>query len=76
MIEEYSMDTGVIVRRAWKKKQDVLCTQPMTDDLNKTLFNWDVELGELPSTTSKTNDNDFMVKESNTAVSVTRFSSI
>lgn len=66
MLEEYSMETGVLMRRAWKKKQDVLCMQRANDNLNKTLFNWDIELGELAPVTQT---DDFMVKESNTAVS-------
>lgn len=67
MLEEYSMDTGILMRRAWKKKKDVLCFQPTDHDLGSTMFNWEIELGEpIPITKS----NDFMVKESNTAVTI------
>lgn len=65
MLEEYSMDTGVLMRRGWKKRNDVLCMQPAGEDANKILHNWDIELGEVIST--KPSD-DFLVKESNTAV--------
>lgn len=67
MIEEYSMETGVCVKRAWKKKRDVLCME--SDDVSSINFNWDIELGEhiqaLPS-------DDFLVKESNTEVHIRR----
>lgn len=65
MLEEYNMDTGVLMRRGWKKKNDVLCMQPGGEDMNKTLFDWDIELGEVISTKQI---DDFMVKESSTAV--------
>lgn len=65
MLEEYNMDTGVLMRRGWKKKNDVLCMQPAGEDMNKTFFNWDIELGEVIST--KQSD-DFVVKESSTTV--------
>lgn len=66
MSEEYSMDTGILMRRAWKKKNDVLCMQPEENDVNSVMFNWDIELGEIVKPTI---ENEFMVKESNTAVS-------
>lgn len=65
MLEEYNMDTGVLMRRGWKKRNDVLCMQPAGEDVNKTLFNWDIELGEVMSTKQI---DDFVVKESSTAV--------
>lgn len=68
MLEEYNMDTGVLMRRGWKKKNDVLCLQPAGDDMNKILFNWDIELGEVISTKQS---EDFVVKESSAAVRYT-----
>lgn len=65
MIEEYSMDTGILVKRAWKKKRDVLCTES-ADDMNSTHFNWDIELGEKIQPMKNT---EFLVKESIAEVS-------
>lgn len=69
MLEEYSMDTGILMRRAWKKKTDVLCMKPADDNINNIMYEWNIELGELVPMPSA---GDFMVKESNTAVSITR----
>lgn len=56
MAEEYSMDTGVVLRRMWKKKKE-LRGEP----------SWTVELGEvLPD--FGINDGNFVMKESSTAV--------
>lgn len=69
MLEEYSMETGILIRRAWKKRTDVLCMKPADDDLN-TRFDWNIELGELPSQQST---GEFMVKESSATVSMTPY---
>uniref|UniRef100_A0A0K8TQ81 Protein DPCD n=1 Tax=Tabanus bromius TaxID=304241 RepID=A0A0K8TQ81_TABBR len=53
MVEEYSMDTGVVVRRAWKKPKDLLGESK-----------WELELGEDHKLSSESN---FLVKESETA---------
>jgi len=53
MAEEYSMDTGVIFRRAWKDKKD-LRGEP----------NWNIELGEKIRNINES----FLVRESNTEV--------
>lgn len=67
MLEEYSMETGILIRRAWKKRTDVLCMKPAEDDLTGIRFEWDIELGELGSMPTT---GEFMVKEANTAVSL------
>lgn len=45
MIEEYSMNTGILIKRAWKKRRDILCME--TDDMNSVYFDWDIELGDI-----------------------------
>lgn len=68
MVEEYSMDTGIIIRRAWKKKQNI-DVHAGFDDLNDPLLDWDIEIGNtsvhLPE---KADNSNFLVKESNTTV--------
>lgn len=65
MIEEYSMDTGILVKRGWKKKLDILCTAS-ADDMNSAHYNWDIELGE---TIQPLKNSEFLVKESVSEVS-------
>lgn len=65
MIEEYSMDTGILVKRAWKKKRDILCTDS-ADDMNNAHYNWDIELGEK---IQPLKSSEFFVKESTSEVS-------
>lgn len=66
MLEEYSMETGILIRRAWKKQTDVLCMKPADDDLN-IRFDWNIELGELAS---QPITGEFVVKESSATVSM------
>lgn len=55
MCEEYSMETGILLRRAWKKKPNILGDS-----------DWDVELGEtMPN---RHDDIDNIIKETNTEV--------
>lgn len=68
MLEEYSMDTGILMRRAWKKRTDVLCMKVADDDLSG-LLEWDIEVGDLATLPSS---GEFMVKESTTAVSTSK----
>lgn len=63
MIEEYSMDTGICIKRAWKKRRDVLCMDD--DNMSNINFNWDIELGEHIHSLQS---NDFTLKESNSEV--------
>lgn len=65
MLEEYSMDTGILVKRGWKKKCDILCTE-LADDINSTQYNWDIELGEK---IQPLKSSEFLVKESMSEVS-------
>lgn len=56
MVEEYSMETGVVLRRAWK----------FNNELTLGPGNWITELGDmLPR---NLNDENFLVKESLTEV--------
>lgn len=68
MIEEYSMDTGIIVRRAWKKKQKIDVHGAFNSSIDP-LLDLDIEIGNanvhLPE---KVDDSDFLVKESNSTV--------
>lgn len=64
MVEEYSMDTGILVKRAWKKKRDILCTDA-TENMNSADFNWDIELGEK---IQPLKNSEFLVKESTSEV--------
>lgn len=57
MIEEYSLETGVLLRRAWKKKQEL-----------RGDAGWEVELGDSIPDVARADDGSFMMKESNTAV--------
>lgn len=54
------MDTGVVLRRMWKKKKD-LRGEP----------EWSIELGEVLPNLIGNGDGNFIVKESSTAVSKT-----
>lgn len=73
MIEEYSTETGILLRRAWKKKQNALSTQMNTNPFGGSIFDWDIELGDMfPAS----NDANFLVKESNTAVILKKISSL
>lgn len=72
MIEEYSMDTGILVKRGWKKKLDVLCTAS-ADDMNSAHYNWDIELGEK---IQPLKNSEFLVKESISEVSSDQIDSI
>lgn len=72
MVEEYSMDTGVLVKRAWKKKRDILCTAS-ADDPNSIHYNWDVELGEQ---IQPLKSSEFLVKESTSEVMIYPFTNI
>lgn len=64
MVEEYSMDTGILLKRAWKKRRDILCTSA-PEDVNSANFNWDIELGERIQPLKNT---EFLVKESSSEV--------
>lgn len=57
MIEEYSLETGVLLRRAWKGKQE-LRGEPR----------WDIELGDTVPDVARSDDGGFMMKESNSEV--------
>lgn len=57
MIEEYSLETGVLLRRAWKRKNE-LRGEPA----------WEIELGDSIPDVARGDDGTFMMKESNTEV--------
>lgn len=67
MMEEYSIQTGMILKRAWKKKRDLLTCSPNDSLLSDGRFEWDYELGDF--TKPLNNDTDFFVAESSTTVS-------
>lgn len=69
MMEEYTMETGIIMRRSWKKKQNMFDVQTDTSGFNGSLFDWDIELG---NTISSNHDSNFLVKESNTTVTLNK----
>lgn len=58
MAEEYSMDTGVCIRRGFKIEKTL-----------KNTDNWEMEVGESPAGLS---DDTFMLKESNTEPCLTK----
>lgn len=65
MIEEYSMETGILIQRAWKKQNNLLGLQTGSSEFNGSLYNWDIELGE---TIQPTYDPHFVVKETDLTV--------
>lgn len=67
MIEEYSMSTGIVLKRAWKRKRDVLTFSPNDNGLlGDGHFQWEYELGDF---TRPLNQNqEFVVKEASTEV--------
>lgn len=65
MMEEYSMETGILLRRAWKKKRNMLSTQMNTNCFDGSIFHWNIELGDIYPATY---DSNCLVKESNTTV--------
>lgn len=67
MIEEYSMETSILLRRLWKKKPHIFGIQTNHNEFNETLFNWDIELGEIVGPIYDTN---FLFKETDKAVIV------
>lgn len=63
MIEEYNIETGILIRRAWKRKHNLLSAH--TSSFDGSAFDWDVELGDVfPST----QDSSLFLTESNTMV--------
>lgn len=60
MVEEYSMDTGRVVKRLWKKKATAI------DLTGANATDWDIELGDVGRSLNA--DDNFMVKESVTEV--------
>lgn len=61
MMEEYNVDTLVLMRRAWKKNEIV----SFSDGTIQDLFNWDIELGDsFPSM----NEKQYFLKESDNTV--------
>lgn len=70
MIEEYSMETCILLRRIWKKKPNIFGIQTDHDEFNGTLFNWDIELGDI---IRPAYDSDFLVRETDKAVIVESF---
>lgn len=57
MIEEYSLDTGVLLRRAWKRQKE-LRGDPA----------WEIELGDSIPDVARGDDGGFIMKESNSEV--------
>lgn len=57
MVEEYNADTGVILRRAWKRKAF----------LQKDCESWEVELGDSVPDIIRS-DGELLLKESNSEV--------
>lgn len=57
MIEEYSLETGVLLRRAWKKKHELRGDQK-----------WEIELGDSIPDVARADDGALLMKESSTEV--------
>lgn len=69
MIEEYSMSTGIVLKRVWKRKRDVLTFNTNDNELaGDGLFQWEYELGDF--TRPLHQNQEFVVKESSTEVFV------
>lgn len=56
MIEEYSMETWILLRRSWKKKRNIL---------DGTFVKWDIEVGD---TFQSIDDLNFILKEADISV--------
>lgn len=69
MIEEYNTETGILIRRAWKSRHDVLCSTSWYE----SLFNSEIELGD---NISATEDSQMLLKESHPMVVITYFQRI
>lgn len=67
MMEEYNLETSILMRRAWKKKQNCFDLQTELDDFNVSMFNWDVELGDIGQ---PSHDSHFFVRETQITVIV------
>lgn len=59
MIEEYSLDTGVLLRRAWKRKKEL-----------RGDTGWEIELGDSIPDVARGDDGGFIMKESNSEVKI------
>lgn len=46
MTEEYNIETGVIIHRAWKKQNHILIANKHTGNSNEMTFGWETELGD------------------------------
>lgn len=57
MMEEYNKVTDVLIRRAWKKNQNIMGLYTKCD--------WDIEIGEIIQPTF---DSNFLVKEADQMV--------
>lgn len=66
MIEEYNKVTDVLMRRAWKKNQNIMGLYANINELNHTLFDWEIEIGEKINQPSF--DSMFLVKEADKMV--------
>lgn len=65
MMEEYSMSTGIVLKRAWKKKRDMLTFSPTDSAIGDGHFRWEYELGDF---TRPLKNSEFLFKESPTEV--------
>lgn len=68
MLEEYSMTTGIILKRAWKRKR-ALWTASSNDasSIGDGQFKWEYELGDFMRPLNQS-QSDFVVKESTSEV--------
>lgn len=57
MVEEYSLDTGVLLRRAWKRNKEL-----------RGEAVWDIEVGDSIPDVAVADDGAFLMRESNTEV--------
>lgn len=69
MLEEYSMATGIISKRAWKRKSSVMTFASNNEDslLGDGQYRWEYELGDFMRPLNQANT-EFVMKESVTEV--------
>lgn len=51
MVEEYNIETGILLRRAWKNKRNVLRTIT-SDNFIENPMDWDIEVGDIFTSTN------------------------
>lgn len=67
MLEEYNMTTGIILKRAWKRKRGLMTFDKASSSIGDSQHHWEHELGDFMRPLNQP-QSDFMVEESSTEV--------